>query len=80
VGTFSGPGELADRLVESGELEACVTRQYLTFAYGRPLTTADDEAVAHVLAAFTDADLDFRQLLVDLVADDTFGFRREPGT
>jgi hypothetical protein len=80
VGTFSGPGELADRLVESGELEACVARQYMTYALGRPVAAADDPAIDHVLQTFTDSGFNFKQMMAEYTADEAFGFRREPGT
>lgn len=79
VGSFSGPAELAQRLVESGELERCVTRQYLTFAYGRVLEVEDGEAVDHLLQSFADSGYDFKQMVADHAADELFGFRREPG-
>lgn len=79
VGTFSGPAELAGRLLESGELERCVTQQYLTYAYGRTLGTGDAEAIDHVLQAFEDSGNDFKQMVAGLAADETFGYRREPG-
>jgi hypothetical protein len=79
VGTFSGPAELATRLLESGELERCVTQQYLTFAYGRTLDTGDAEAIDHLLESFEENGGDFRQMVAGHAADEVFGFRREPG-
>ena len=79
VGPFSGPGELADRLVESGELEACVTQQYLQYAFGRALGPDDAEAVEYTVASFEESDYDFKQMVSDYATDDAFGFRRELG-
>lgn len=77
VGTFSGPAELADRLVESGELERCATEQYLQFALGR--SVEEDEAlVDHVAEDFENEGWDFQQMMINLAADDAFGYRREP--
>lgn len=77
VGSFSGPGALADRLVESGELERCATEQYLQFALGRDLED-DDPLLEHVAADFEATDYDFQQMISNLASDDAFGFRREP--
>lgn len=77
VGSFSGPGELAERLVESGELERCATEQYLQFALGRPLE-GDDELVDHVVSDFEAEEYDFLQMMTNLASHDAFGFRREP--
>lgn len=77
VGAFSGPGELAARLVESGELERCVTQQYLQFALGRAVED-DDALVDHVASDFEAEDYDFLQMMINLASHDTFGFRREP--
>ncbi len=77
VGTFSGPAALAERLVESGELERCVTEQYLQFALGRELED-DDALLDHVVEGFEASDFDFQQMMADLARDEAFGFRREP--
>jgi Protein of unknown function (DUF1588)/Protein of unknown function (DUF1592)/Protein of unknown function (DUF1585)/Protein of unknown function (DUF1595)/Protein of unknown function (DUF1587) len=80
VGTFSGPKELADRLLESGRLERCVAEQYLTYASGRDLAAEEGPAIDHLLTAFEAAGYDFRQMMTNHVVDELFGFRREPGT
>lgn len=77
VGSFSGPGELAARLVESGELERCATEQYLQFALGRPLED-DNELLDHVVSDFESEEYDFLQMMTNLASHDAFGFRREP--
>ena len=79
VGTFSGPGELADRLVESGELESCVTQQYMTYVLGRPLQSGDDAMLEYVLDGFEAGGLNFRGMVAAIAGDEAFGFKREPG-
>ncbi|MEM6990116.1 MAG: DUF1592 domain-containing protein [Myxococcota bacterium] len=79
VGTFSGPGELADRLVESGELERCVTKQYMEYALGRPLGVDDAEVVNTAFDGFETNGYDFRRMIADYATGDAFGFRRESG-
>jgi hypothetical protein len=79
VGTFSGPKELADRLVESGKLERCVTEQYLTYVAGRDLQADEVPVVEALHQAFSDQGYDFRQMMIDYAASEQFGYRREPG-
>jgi hypothetical protein len=79
VGSFSGPAELGQRLVESGMFEPCAIRQYLTFAYGRALTEAEESMhVDAMLERFESVDYDFAGLMADHVGADLFGFRKEP--
>ena len=47
IGAFSGPRELAARLIESQTLDACVVRQYLSFALGRSVGDAEARARAY---------------------------------
>ena len=77
VGSFSGPRELAERIVESGELERCVSQQYLQFALGRTLE-GDDALLDHVASDFEAEEYDFLQMMINRASHDTFGFRREP--
>ena len=51
VGSFSGPAELAQRLIESELLESCAVQQYLTFAYGRELESEEKERIETMLGA-----------------------------
>ncbi len=78
VGTFSGPAELSQRLLESGQLERCVAEQYITYAFGRPIASGEFEAVNRLLESFSDGGYDFKQMMADYAADELFGFRREP--
>jgi hypothetical protein len=78
VGTFSGPGELADRLVESGKLERCVAEQYLSYVAGRDITPDEGPVVDALHQAFSEQSYDFRQMMLDYAASEQFGYRREP--
>ena len=80
VGTFSGPKELADRLIESGKLERCVAQHYLGYVAGRQLTPEEAPAVDALHLAFSEQGYDFRQMMIDYAASEQFGYRREPGT
>ncbi len=78
IGAFTGPAELAQRLVESGGIDACAVRQYMTYAYGREITKEEKERVDMMAEAFTAGGSDFAAMMAEYVADDIFGFRREP--
>ncbi len=77
VGTFNGPAGLADRLIESGELERCVVTQVYRFAMGRRETTADKSALDDLGAHFKNDKHAFDQLMIELVSTDAFGFRKQ---
>jgi hypothetical protein len=79
VGTFSGPAQLADRLVDSGKLQRCVAEQYLSYVAGRDLRPAEAPIVDALHQAFADRGYDFRQMMLDYAASEQFGYRREPG-
>jgi len=76
-GTFSGPGELAEKLVGSGELSSCFVEQWLSYALGRHVS--DDEAgvVSELARGFADKSYAAKELLLDYVASDRFALRRE---
>ena len=76
VGTFSGPAELSDLILDSG-IDACVVEQLYIYAMGRRLETDDLPYLESLEGAFTDADHHFDALLLELVADPAFAYRRE---
>jgi hypothetical protein len=78
VGPFSGPAELADRLVESGKLEPCAIQHYLGYAYGRALLASEHERVGMLSDDFADVGHDFAALMALYVGDEIFAYRREP--
>jgi hypothetical protein len=77
VGPFHGPAELANVIIQSGLLNGCVTAQLFRFAQGR---SALDDADRSVVKALNDQigakDFRFQDLIVDLVAAQTFFYRR----
>ncbi|MDZ4695218.1 MAG: DUF1588 domain-containing protein [Deltaproteobacteria bacterium] len=78
IGTFSGPKALAESLVASGQLQACMVRQLLTFALGRELSD-DEEPVATKLRTTMKSNGDsFVSLLRTLTTDASFALRRVP--
>jgi len=76
---FSGPAELSELLLDSGSLNACVTRQLYRFAMGRSELEELDEGFVSVLVdeIGTTDDFDMGALLVRFVADEAFALRRE---
>jgi hypothetical protein len=78
IGTFNGPGELAEVLLGSGKMHECVTTQLFRFVVGRTdLDSTDRAYVDFVLENVGDRQFEFAELLVAVVADPAFGFRRE---
>ena len=77
VGTFNGPAELSDLLIEENVLPDCATQQLFRYMLGRETVGDDGSFVADAAAGFVDGDLNFADLLVDLVRHDAFGFRLE---
>ncbi len=78
IGSFSGPKELADMLISSHTLDACVTQQMYSFAIGRPLTGDELPQVERATQRFAASGYDFRGMLLDFVSDDLFAQKREP--
>ena len=77
-GSFSGPAELGQKLIESRLLDACVVQQYLTYASGRRLEASDKAASDALLASFRAQNHDLSSLILDWVTSPEFAQRREP--
>jgi hypothetical protein len=75
LGEFNGPAELADLLVESGKLESCLVKQVYRFAMGRREVPDDAPILKDVAARFADEGHAFDRLLVEIVGNDSFGYR-----
>ncbi len=78
VGTFAGPADLGALLVAQGQLPACMVDHLWQYAYGRPVNTDDNAALDALSLGFVDGGLSFQDLLVALVADERFGWRKLP--
>lgn len=76
-GTFSGPGELSELLVESGEIAHCFVQHWVSFALGRPVRSGETGAIDALAADFTSQAHVARELLLDFVQEDRFALRRE---
>lgn len=77
VGTFNGPAELADLLVDRGLIESCVVDQLYQYAMGHALDNDDRQRAETLVTSFRDNGYRFDELVVALVSDPGFGFRRE---
>jgi Protein of unknown function (DUF1592)/Protein of unknown function (DUF1588)/Protein of unknown function (DUF1595)/Protein of unknown function (DUF1585)/Protein of unknown function (DUF1587) len=77
--SFQGPDGLSDLLLEQGLLDTCIVSQVYQFAMGHPPAVEDDRYVEDLSAAFSDGGFLFDELMLDLVADEAFLYRREEG-
>lgn len=77
VGTFQGPGELGAMLANGPQLDACLVKQTFRFAMGHRETSDDDVLLNRVLDRFRGNQTKFSELVMGIVTDDSFFFRRE---
>jgi len=78
VGTFRGPAELADLALSSRLLDDCVATQLHRFVVGRGELAADDAKIVDaVLARLGEGDFRLDDLVLAIVGDPSFGYRRE---
>ena len=76
-GEFSGPGQLARLLVDSGKVEQCFMQHFMTYAIGRELRPEEDSAKQALLTTFKGDGYSLQQLLTKYAADDRFALRQE---
>ena len=77
VGSFSGPGELSQLLVDNDYVDACAVQQFLTFALGRPTSSYEAELLEEMVESFRAGQHDFKAFMVDFVASDRFARRAQ---
>ena len=75
-GTFTGAAQLAQILADSDQVERCVLNHWFRFGMGRHELPVDEPDLLAVREAFRAADGDVRELLVALVASDSFRTRK----
>jgi hypothetical protein len=69
---FEGPGELANALIASGEVEACLQKRVFAFSMGRPEAASDAETLK-AMQTFMNANQGrFDSLLVEIVSAGSF--------
>ena len=76
-GEFSGPGQLARLLVESGQMEACFMQQLMSYAVGRELRPEELAAKDALAASFKADGYSLQNLLTQYVSDERFALRQE---
>lgn len=76
IGTFNGPAELGARLVESGMLEGCAVKHLFQYALGREPGADDDALLSQLTETFVDSGRHFDALVIGMVSDNAFFFRR----
>ncbi len=76
-GTFSGPAELGERIVESGELDDCLVRHVWQFSSGRAPGLADEPEIVDMVTAYQSGGRSLRTFLLAFVASERFAMRTE---
>jgi hypothetical protein len=74
-GKFNGAIELAQRLAQSRDVQACFAKGWLPFAYGRQLVVEDACSGDFLVNAFMQANGNIRELLVALTQTNSFLYR-----
>jgi hypothetical protein len=69
---FANAAELNSILIKSEEVKTCLTRQWVRFALGRELESADQAAFDKLYQDFTTSDYDLRELLVSVATSKPF--------
>jgi len=75
--TFSGPAGLSDLLLEQGLLDSCIVSQIYVFAMGHEIAVDDERYVEDLVDSFAANDYRFDELVINLVGDEAFLYRRE---
>jgi hypothetical protein len=75
--TFNGPAELADMLIASNTLDACAVTQVYRMAMGHREKNEDMPLIEDLRQQFSANDHRFDQLVLALVAQESFLFRRD---
>lgn len=74
---FNGPAQLADVLLDREILSECIVEQVYRFAMGHEPQNYDRRLVQDISAAFAEENSRFDVLLLSLVSDEAFMYRRE---
>ena len=77
VGSFRGPAELSDLLLQNGGLGGCIVDQLYRFAMGHEIADEDVAFTETLATSFADDNHRFQGLLMELIANDAFAYRRE---
>jgi hypothetical protein len=72
TGTVSGPVEMMQKLASADATQTCFASHWLSYAYGRQLTSADACTQQTVQSAFKTSGYNVKQLLLSLTQTDAF--------
>ena len=75
--SFNGPAELADHLIDNELLDTCLVSQVYRFAMGHEVGDEDMRYVDDLQTLFRTDGYRFDQLMLSLVTDEAFLYRRE---
>ena len=75
-GPFTGPAELAERLLGSAQFRRCFVKQLYRFGEGRPSSRGDDREIDYLASLFERAEHRIDELFVRLVRRPAFVLRR----
>lgn len=75
LGDFAGAPSLGELLIDTGEVEACLTRRFVQYAIGRQPDT-DEEALVESLSTQMVDEHDFVALVLDFASSEAFTHRR----
>jgi hypothetical protein len=75
-GEFDGAVQLAQKLADSSEVEACVAQQWFNFALGRVQSDNDTCSTDLLLTGFVESGGNVRELMLSLAETDAFRMRR----
>ncbi len=74
-GTFNGAVELGQRLAQSKQTQACVSRYWYRYAFGLGETDVDACALTPIVKGFQDSGQDLQELVVALIKSSSFRTR-----
>jgi hypothetical protein len=74
---FSGPAGLADHVIDNELLDTCLVAQVYRFAMGHDAGDDDMRYIDDLQTSFRENDYAFDELVLSLVSDDAFLYRRE---
>jgi hypothetical protein len=76
AGPFQGAVEFAHKVAQSADVRSCYADRYLTYAYGRTITEADDCSRSTVATAFEQAQGKVKDLMLAVTQSDAFLLRQ----
>lgn len=78
VGTFSGPRELSNLMIQEGSADKCLVTRVVEFAFGRRVDELDQynvEYVENMVRKFSNHN-NYKQLIIEIVTSPEFSIRR----